>query len=50
MSNFGTAIADAVGAAILTLVVVAFVVGGLVVWLAPIVWGWMKPLIHQFTA
>lgn len=32
------------------LAVSAAILGGLIVWAAPIVWGWLQPIIHQATA
>lgn len=33
-----------------TLMIMGAIVGGAIVWLAPILWGWIKPLIHMLTA
>lgn len=30
--------------------VVGFVIGGLVFWLLPLLWEWIKPLLHAVTA
>lgn len=42
-----------IGKAITTLAIMAFIAGGVVTglafWLIPILWGWLKPLIHAAT-
>jgi hypothetical protein len=35
---------------IVMLGILCAVAGGLVVWLVPVIWGWLKPWIHAVTA
>lgn len=50
MDNIGKGIGDAMMGAFLVVAVVCFAGGAALVWLAPKVWAWLKPIIHAFTA
>ncbi len=50
VSNLGEAIGRAIAAQMLALIAGAFVLGGLLVWLLPKLWAWLKPLIHAATS
>lgn len=41
---------DSLAAFFITAIVVAFMLGGVSVWLLPKLWHWLKPIIHNFTA
>lgn len=38
------------GAIFMALLFVGGVIGAFCMWLVPIVWGWIKPIIHAITA
>jgi len=47
---YGRGMGDAVAGLVIALCVFSVVIGGLIVWLAPKVWAWIKPIIHAVTA
>ena len=47
--SFGRDIAQGVGAIIVVAFIVAFALGALVMWGLPLLWHWLKPIIHGLT-
>ena len=47
--SFGRDIAAGLAGLIVGLAVICFALGGLVVWGIPILWHWLKPIIHGLT-
>ena len=48
--GFGSAIEESIILGLVVLVVIAFILGGLVTWLLPKLWLFIKPIIHTITA
>lgn len=43
-------IGEAIVGFMIMIAIVAFLAGGFMVWFIPILWTWIKPIIHTFTA
>jgi hypothetical protein len=46
----GAGIEQAIVGAMILFALIGFVLGGLVFWVAPKAWAWLKPWIHAITA
>ena len=50
MWTSGGSIGEGLGCFLVVVIAAAAAFGALLMWLAPMVWGWLKPIIHQVTA
>lgn len=50
MWTSGSGIGEGLGCLVAIIGAACVALGGLIVWAAPIVWAWLKPIIHQATS
>lgn len=49
MSHPLSGMLDGLMTAVITLLVIAFILGGITVWVLPKIWHFLKPLVHTWT-